>query len=136
MKRFAILILSFFLISFTCGYSPEAENLDPMIQHPEWYINVTDWSFYSAFRVGLIHSITIENTSDIPYKDVKVRVSYYSTAPSKYGTLVAKEIGILPITLPPHSKNTYLKGGTVIGAGSSIFNAGNLEVLGAKPVIE
>lgn len=137
MKRFVFLSFSFLIIiSFLGGKSPDAENLNPMIQHPEWYINVMDWSFYSGFRVGLIHSVTIENTSDIPYMDVIVSVSYYSTAPSEYGTLVAKEIGILPITLPPHSKNTYLKGGTVIGAGSSIFNAGNLEVLGAVPVID
>ncbi|MGH7901707.1 MAG: hypothetical protein ACRENZ_08210 [Thermodesulfobacteriota bacterium] len=135
MKRFALLSLLLIIISFLSGKSPNAENINSMIQHPEWYINVSDWSFYSVFRVGLIHSITIENTSDIPYKDVIVRVSYYSTAPSKFGTLVAKEIGILPITLPPHTKNTYLEGGAVIGGGSSIFNAGNLEVLGAVPVI-
>lgn len=26
--------------------------INPMIQHPEWYINVTDWSFYAAFKVA------------------------------------------------------------------------------------
>lgn len=108
------------------------EKLNPMFLHPEWYINITDWSFYAPRSVAIIHHVTIENTSDITYKDIKVRVRYYSTSPSKSGTQIGQETGILPVTLPPHSKKTYLKGGTVFGAGSNSMNAGNIEVLGAE----
>jgi hypothetical protein len=109
---------------------------DPMILHPEWYIKITDWSFYVASWVAIIHHVTIENTSDIAYKNIKVRVSYYSSSPSNYGTEIAHETGILPVTLPPHSKKTYLKGGTVLGAGSMIWYAGNLQVLEAVPIMD
>lgn len=63
-------------------------------------------------------------------------VSYYSTWPPKYGTLSAKEIGTLPVNLPPHRRDTYLKGGTVVGSGSSLFYLGDLEVSDALPVLE
>ena len=46
-----------------------------MIDHPERYIKITDWTIYSTWSaVAIIHHVTIENTSDIPYKDVMVRV--------------------------------------------------------------
>ena len=48
-----------------------------MIEHPEWHINITDWSFYAPFGVGIIKGVTIENTSDISYKDVTIRLRYY-----------------------------------------------------------
>ncbi|HWP91564.1 MAG TPA: hypothetical protein VNN20_05145 [Thermodesulfobacteriota bacterium] len=114
----------------------EGETLDLIVEHPELYIRVTNWSFYTAFRTAIIHHVTIENTSDIAYKDVKVRIRYYSTSPSNYGTQVGQEIGILPVTLPPHSKQTYLREGAVLGAGSSLFNADNLEVLGATAILD
>jgi hypothetical protein len=62
-------------------------------------------------------------------------VSYFSTATSKYGTLVAKETGILPVTLPSDRKKTYLKSGAVLGSGSSLFYANDLEVVGAVPIV-
>jgi hypothetical protein len=71
---------------------------DSMILYPEQYIKIIGWPFYGASRVAIIHHITIENTSDIGYKDVKERVRYYSTAYSNYGTQVGGEIGILHIT--------------------------------------
>jgi hypothetical protein len=121
------------------GITGKAEEVDPrdlMIRHPELYIKITDWSLYTAFRTAIIHHVTIENTGDITYRDIKVRVRYYSTSSSNYGTMVSQETGVLRVTLPPHSKGTYLEGGAVLGSGSSLFNADNIEVLGAIPIPE
>jgi hypothetical protein len=107
-----------------------------MVLHPEQYIKITDWSFYVAWNGGaIIHHVTIENTSDIAYKNIKVRVSYYSQSYSNAGTEIGGEMGILPVTLSPHSKKTYLKGGAVLGLGSNGMYAGDIEVLGAVPLI-
>lgn len=62
-----------------------------------------------------------------------VRVRYYSWT---YGTQVSGEMGILPMLVPPRSKKTYLKGGAVLGAGSNLFRAGGIEVLGAVPLAQ
>jgi hypothetical protein len=116
------------------GYSEEAKTENPMIKHPEWYIKISDFNIYSARGVGIIHHVTIENTSDIAYQNIKVRVRYKSSSYANSGTVVATEKGVLPVTLPPHSKETYLEGGAVFGATSSSFYAGSIEVLGAIPV--
>ncbi len=129
----ALILLSLFC---TVGKADEVETKNSMIIHPEWYIKIIDSSFYVASRVAIIHHVTIENTSDIAYKNIKVRVNYYSTSSSNYGTQVAQETGVLPVTLPPHSKETYLKGGAVLGAGSMSWYAGNIEVLEAVPIID
>jgi hypothetical protein len=137
-KQMKIYLKASILLAIFCTIA-KAEQIgtnDPMILHPEWYIKITDWSFYVASWVAIIHHVTIENTSDIAYKNIKVRVSYYSSSPSNYGTEIAHETGILPVTLPPHSKKTYLKGGTVLGAGSTIWYAGNLQVLEAVPIMD
>ncbi len=119
------------------GKAQEFPTLDPMILHPEWYIKVLDWSVYSVWSgVAIIHHVTIENTSDIAYKGIKVRVLYYSNSVTNNGKQISQETGILPITLPPHSKNTYLKGGSTLGASSMGMYAGYLEVLGAVPLLE
>jgi hypothetical protein len=129
----ALILLSVSCLSIK---AEEWKDTNSMIKHPEQYIKIINWSFYTAFRTAIIHHVIIENTSDIAYKNVKVRIRYYSTSPSNYGTQVSQETGILPVTLPPHSKQTYLKGGAVFGSGSGLFNAGNLEVLGATAVLD
>ena len=107
-----------------------------MIEHPEWYIKITDWAIYSTWSaVAVIHHVTIENTSDIPYKNVKVRVRYYQTAAPKRGTQISQETGVLPVTLPRKSKKTYLKGGSTLGAASMFMYPKQIEVLGAVPVL-
>jgi hypothetical protein len=136
MKKTAVGILILLGLFYPPIKAEETETLDLMIQHPEQYIRVVNWSFYTAFRTAIIHHVTIENTSDIAYKDVKVRIRYYSTSPSNYGTQVGQETGILPVILPPRSKQTYLRGGAVFGAGSSLFNVDNLEVLGATAILD
>lgn len=108
-----------------------------MIDHPEWYIKITDWAIYSTWSaVAIIHHVTIENTSDIPYKDVMVRVRYYQTAAPGAGTQIAQETGVLPVTLPPNSKDTYLKNGSTLGAASMFMYPKEIEVLGAVPVLQ
>jgi hypothetical protein len=135
MKTIVISLLVLFILSNLNGLSEETQTPNTtMAQYPERYIKITDWSFYATRGVGIIHHITIENTSDIGYKDVEVRVYYYSTSYSNFGTGISNETEVLKVVLPPNSKKTYLKGGAVLGAGSSLFNVGNIEVLRATPV--
>jgi hypothetical protein len=136
MKRIVIKALVLFSLFYTISIAEGLEAKSPAILHPEWYIKITGWSFYAPFRTAIIHHVTVENTGDIAYKDIKVLVRYYSTSPSIYGTLVGGEIGVLPVTLPPHSRKTYLEKGHVLGSGSSLFYADNIEVLGATPVLK
>ncbi|MGE5444093.1 MAG: hypothetical protein ACM3SR_05740 [Ignavibacteriales bacterium] len=136
MKRIIIKALIMLILLYRIGKAEEAGTKNLMILHPEQYIKVTDWSFYVASRVAIIHHVTIENTGDVPYKDVEVRVLYYSMSYSNYGTQVSGETGILHVTLPPHTKKTYLEGGAVLGSGSTLFYADNLEVLGAVPLTD
>jgi hypothetical protein len=128
------LVILFLLTSFS--KSEVLLDKNPMVMHPEWYIKILDWSFYVAWGgVAIIHNVAIENTSSVGYKDIKVRVNYYSTTGSNYGLQVGQEIGFLPVTLPPKSKNIYLKDGSVLGLGSTNLRAGGIEVLEAKPII-
>lgn len=119
--------------------NPSAKSSDynrQMIDHPEWYIKITDWTIYSTWSaVAIIHHVTIENTSDIPYKDVLVRVRYYQTSAPRAGTQIAQETGVLPVTLPPHSKDTYLRNGSTLGAAAMSMYPKEIEVLGAIPVL-
>jgi hypothetical protein len=119
--------------------SPSANSFSynrQMLDHPEWYIKITDWAIYSTWSaVAIIHHVTIENTSDIPYKDVMVRVRYYQTSAPRAGTQIAQETGVLPVTLPPHSNDTYLRNGSTLGAASMFMYPKEIEVLGAVPVL-
>lgn len=136
MKTIVISLLMLFTLSNTHRLTEETQtpNTITMAQHPERYIRISDWSFYATRGVGIIHHVTIENTSNIAYKDVEVRVYYYSTSYSNFGTGISNETGVLKVFLPPNSKKTYLNEGAVFGAGSSLFEVGNIEVLGATPV--
>ncbi len=121
-------------------FSPlaKAQELQPtmtMVQHPEWYIKVTDWSYFAALRVAMISNVTIENTADIAYKDIKIKLNYYSTSYNNVGQQVSSTIAVLPITIPPRSKNTYLKGGMPIGLGALSYQTKYVQVLGAIPIV-
>lgn len=127
----ALILLTIFC---TIGKAEQVET-NPIIVHPEQYIKISDWSVYGTWSaVGIIHHVTIENTSDIAYRNIKVRVYYTSTSTAQQAIIISQETGILPITLPPHSKDTYVKGGTTLGAGSQFMNPARIEVLGATPV--
>ena len=133
-----LILISAILIAGVISPTTYAVNYsaDNMRAHPERYIKITDWSVYATWgAVAIIHHVTIENTSDVEYRDVKVRVCY-SSVTSGPGTIVSQEVGVLPVTLPPRSKQTYLKKGATIGAGSQFMDAADIQVLGAVPVLE
>jgi len=138
MKRLMITIIVGFIAFMLLNPSAKSSDYSkPMIEHPEWYINITDWTIYSTWSaVAIIHHVTIENTSDIAYKDVKVRVRYYQTSAPRAGTQIAQETGVLPVTLPPHSKDTYLRNGSTLGMASMFMYPKGIEVLGAVPVLQ
>ena len=120
-------------------FSPlaKAQDMEPTIsmkQHPEWYIKVTDWSYFVALRVAMISNVTIENTADIAYKDILIKLNYYSTSYGSVGQQVSSTTAVLPVTIPPHSKKTYLKGGMPIGLGAQSYQTKYVQVLGAVPV--
>jgi hypothetical protein len=133
-----IVLSSLITIGILCtiGKAEDVKTKNFMVEHPEWYIKITDWSVYGTWgAVAIIHHVTIENTGDIAYKDIKIRVYYTSTSASQEGIVVSQETGFLPITLPPQSKGTYLKGGTTLGSGSQFMTPTRIEVLGATPVV-
>jgi hypothetical protein len=121
-------------------FSPLAKAQDlkatiSMIQHPEWYIKVTDWSFYVPWGgVAMISNITIENTADIAYKNIEIKLNSYSTSYGSAGEQVSSTTAVLPITIPPHSKGTYLKGGVPIGMRAMSYQTKYVQVLAAVPV--
>lgn len=108
----AIIVLLLTSLFCATGRSEEIDIKNLMINHPEWYIKITDWHVYAGWSCpAIIHHVTIENTSDIAYKDIKIRVLYYSTTYENYGTQISQETGVLPVVVLPHSKETYLKNG-------------------------
>lgn len=135
MKRIGIEALIVLCLLTTVVKADETGSKNPMIQHPEWYIRITDWHIYATWSaVAIIHHVTIENTGDVAYRNIRIRVYYTST--SQEGITISQETGILPITLPPHSKETYLKGGTPLGVASQFMNPSRIEVLGATPIVD
>lgn len=101
-----------------------------MASNPESYIKIHNFSYYGTWgAVAIIHNVEIENTSNVTYKNVKIRVCY-SSANTPWN-IVSQEVGVLPVTLPPNSKNTYLKSGVTLGAGSQFMNAVEIFVLDA-----
>lgn len=81
----------------------------------------------------MISNITIENTADIGYKDIKIKLNYYSTSYRSVGQQVNSATAVLPITIPTHSKGTYLKGGMPIGMGAQSYQTKYVQVLGGRP---
>lgn len=130
-----LFIISLFL-TLAVPLHAQNYNSNTMAAHPEWYIKVTDWNVYATWSaVAIVHHVTIENNSDIEYKDVKVRVSYSSMSTGGAGVVVSQEVGVLPVNLPPRSTATYLAKGHTLGAGSMFMNAVDLQVLSATPVL-
>lgn len=135
MKSIALSFLIMIGILCTVGKAQDVKTKNFMVEYPEWYVKITDWSVYGTWgAVAIIHHVTIENKSNLTYKDIKVRVYYTSTSASQEGIIISQETGFLPITLPPQSKETYLKGGTTLGSGSQFMTPTRIEVLGATPV--
>ena len=136
MRWKAILFLMIFTLSSSFIEAEEVKPTKSMILHPEWYLKVVDFSYFTAARVAIFSNFKIENTADIAYKDIKVKAYYYSTFPGSVGQIVSSTSGYLPITVPPNSNNTYLKNGITMGAGSINYRVKYVEVLGATPVVD
>lgn len=116
------------------AYSQDAFDYNSnQVLHPEWFIKITDWSFYTAARVAILSSVTIENTSDVTYKDVQVKL-LYTSYPAPVAGIIATSTATLPVTLPPKSKATYLKGGLTVGAGQQSYKLSDIVVLSATAV--
>ena len=141
MRIRTIFILLAILLAGTLSYAQTGTDSDKFsydsnqVLHPEWYIKITDWSFYTAARVAILSSVTIENTADVTYKDIKVNLIYTSYSQPAAG-IIATSTGMLPVTLPPRSKKTYLKGGLTMGAGNQNYDLSDIQVLSATPVKE
>lgn len=135
MKRLPI-IAALMILTLAAGPARGEEYLpESMKTHPEWYLKIPEWSVYATWSaVAIIQGVTIENTSDLTYKDIKVRVTYTSSSAGGAGNVISQEEGVLPITVPARSKDTYLKAGYPFGAGSQFMNPLSIQVLGATPV--
>ncbi|MCH7518641.1 MAG: hypothetical protein IH964_06390 [Candidatus Dadabacteria bacterium] len=133
------LLFSFSLLSYaedtTEAENPTSYNSN-QITHPEWFIKITDWSYFTAARVAMLSSVKIENTADIPYKDIKVRLLFYNSSGPAVGQTIATTQSVLPITIPPKSTGTYLKGGTTVGAGNQSYRVSDIQVLSATPITD
>jgi len=136
MRKFTIAAL--LILTIQAGQARGQDFLpDSMKTHPEWYLKISDWSVYATWSaVAIIQGVTIENTSGITYKDVKVRVTFTSNTAGGAGGVISQEEGVLPITVPAGSKDTYLRAGYPLGAGSQFMNPLAIQVLGATPVID
>ena len=94
-------------------------------------IKIHDFTVYATWSsVAILHNVEIENISDTAYENIKVRIFYSSF--DRPGNVVSQESGIIPVTVPPHSKKRYLKAGIPFGGASQAMNAVEIQVLGAE----
>lgn len=131
------LLFSFSFLSFAED-TTEAENPanynSNQITHPEWFLKITDWSYFAPARVAMLSSVKIENTADIAYKDIRIRVVFNASSGPAVGQTIATTQGLLPVTVPPKSRDTYLKGGITVGAGRQGYRVSEIQVLSATPI--
>lgn len=104
---FVLLLISIGAVPFTQSEVLAAET-ENQKSNSSQELKITDWSFYAAWDMSTMHNVTIENTSDVAYKDIKVSLDYYV---SNNLTEPIRATMVLPVTVPAHSKNTYLKKG-------------------------
>ena len=125
----AILVFSYFLINTTFSTA----NNRYMIDNPGSYIKIHDYAVYATWSsVAILHNVVIENTSDLTYENIRVRICYSSL--SLPGNIVSQEEGILAVTLPPKSKANYLRQGVTFGGAAQAMNAVAIQVLDAEVV--
>ena len=106
------------------------------ITHPEWFLKITDWSFFAPARVAMLSSVKIENTASIAYKDIRIRVIFNASSGPAVGQTIATTQSMLPVTVPPNSADTYIKGGMPVGAGRQGYRVSDIQVLSATPITE
>lgn len=121
-----------FILVYVPLHANAAESDTDFRENPTRYIEVVDWKFYVASRVAILYNVILENKSPLEYTRLKIRVNYYSRNGALAGKKVSQQTAVLNITLPPYSKEKYLKSGYPIGAGSPSFMVKNLEILSAE----
>ncbi|MGH7900990.1 MAG: hypothetical protein ACRENZ_04565 [Thermodesulfobacteriota bacterium] len=101
-------------------------------------IRISGSSFFVALGGIVVHSFNIENKDHIAYKDIKVRVRYFSNARTEVGSKTL----VLPMVILPNRSRSYTNEGELIqdtsnGAyGSTGAYSAKIEFLGAAPVID
>lgn len=133
------LLFSFSVLSYaedtTEAENPASYNSN-QITHPEWFLKITDWSYFAPARVAMLSSVKIENTADIAYKDIRIRVVFNASSGPAVGQTIATTQSVLPVTVPPNSMDTYLKGGITVGAGRQGYRVSEIQVLSATPITD
>jgi hypothetical protein len=133
------LLFSFCILSYAED-ATEAENPadynSNQITHPQWFLKITDWSYFAPARVAMLSSVKIENTADIAYKDIRVRLIFNSSSGPAVGQTIATTQGMLPVTVPPKSADTYLKGGITMGAGKQSYIVSDIQIISATPITD
>ncbi len=104
------------------------------ITHPPWFLKVTDWSYFAPARVAMLSSVKIENSASIAYKDIRIRIVFTTSSGTAVGQTIATTQGVLPVTVPPNSADTYLKSGITMGAGRQGYLVTEIQVLSATPI--
>ena len=84
----------------------------------------------------MLSSVKIENTADIAYKDIRVRLIFNSSSGPAVGQTIATTQGMLPVTVPPKSADTYLKGGITMGAGKQSYIVSDIQIISATPITD
>ncbi len=101
-------------------------------------IKITEWRLYVAWGIPTIHNVTIENTSNTTYANVKIKAQYYYSYSTDTGKLETAEVeGTLPVIVPPYTKKTYLQNGLQLKQGSScgmFGGAKEIKIIAANPI--
>lgn len=106
------------------------------ITHPEWFLKITDWSFFAPARVAMLSSVKIENAASIAYKDIQIRVVFSASSGPAVGQTIATTQAVLPVTVPSNSADTFIKGGMPVGAGRQGYRVSEIQVLTATPITD
>jgi hypothetical protein len=94
-------------------------------------IKIDRSSFYLPVGGLPVHSLTLSNEGDMAYRDIKLKISYYSSL----GAEIGYETVTLPIVVPPHSRKNYIKEGVSIKPIQGNIYSANVEILGATPLM-
>ncbi len=131
------IIICFFLLFYLPVFNTAADNTEEknsyMEKHPASYLKIHDYNVYATWSsVAILNNVEIENTGNVAYENIKVRIFYSSF--DRPGNVISQETGIIPVTVPPHSKNRYLRAGIPFGGASQAMNAVEIQVLDAEVV--
>lgn len=132
---FNIIAIPLFLLSLL---SAEARALDMqfedrMLENPSEYIEIHKWGFYNPFSVGVLHNITIENTSAVTYSDVEIKLSYFTPHNAENSTRLSYEKKTLDLILPAGTSKTYFtEGGVTVGTGYDRITRQKVEAVSVK----